>query len=117
MSPSKSRAAPEPPSSYQRIYAVAREVPEGKVATYGQIAALAGLPGHARQVGYALHSLPDGSDVPWQRIINARGEVSPRSERGYEHYQRHLLEEEGVVFDSRGRVSLEIYRWQPDGED
>jgi len=86
------------------------------VATYGQIAALAGLPGHARQVGYALHSLPKGEDVPWQRVINARGEVSPRSDGGSEHFQRHLLEEEGVVFNDRGRVRLELARWEPEDE-
>lgn len=100
--------------SYARIYAVVAAIPEGKVATYGQVAALAGLPGHARQVGYALHALPDGSDLPWQRVINARGEVSPRSGPGWvEGYQRHLLEEEGVRFDERGRVDLERFRWEP----
>lgn len=88
-------------------------IPPGRVATYGQIAALAGIPRHARQVGYALHALPEGSQVPWHRVINARGEVSPRSEQGYEHYQRHLLEEEGVAFDSRGRVELGRFRWDP----
>ncbi len=101
-------------SSYQRIYDVVRRIPEGRVATYGQVAALAGLPGHARQVGYALHALPEGSDVPWQRVINARGEVSQRSGPGWEEgYQRHLLEEEGVVFDLRGRVDLKRFRWRP----
>ncbi len=100
-------------SSYQIIWEVVRRIPPGQVATYGQIAALAGLAGHARQVGYAMHALPEASDVPWQRVINARGEVSPRSERGAEHYQRHLLEDEGVVFDDRGRVSLATYRWEP----
>ncbi len=88
-------------------------IPYGRVATYGQIAALAGFPGQARQVGYALHSLPEGSEVPWQRVINARGEVSLRSEAGWEHYQRHLLEEEGVVFKDSGRVDLDRYRWEP----
>ena len=83
--------------------------------TYGQIAALAGLSGRARQVGYALHALPDGSDVPWQRVINAKGEVSPRSHPGWENYQRHLLEEEGVEFDGRGRIDLDHFRWDPDG--
>ena len=80
--------------SYERIYAVVRRIPRGRVATYGQVAAVTGLPGRARQVGYALHALPHGSDVPWQRVINAKGEVSPRSEPGYENYQRHLLEED-----------------------
>jgi len=83
------------------------------VATYGQVAALAGLPGHARQVGYALHALPEASEVPWQRVINARGEVSPRAVTGWEHFQRHLLEEEGIAFDGRGRVDLGRYRWEP----
>lgn len=100
--------------AYARIYAVVREIPRGRVATYGQVAAIAGLPGHARQIGYALHSLEDGSDVPWQRVINAKGEVSPRSSGGWEGFQRHLLEEEGIEFDARGRVDLESCRWDPD---
>lgn len=98
---------------YPRIYAVVKRIPYGRVATYGQVAALAGFPGQARQVGYALHSLPEGSDVPWQRVINARGEVSLRSEAGWEHYQRHLLEEEGIVFNDSGRVDLDSSRWEP----
>ncbi len=108
---------PPASSSYERIYAVVAAIPEGKVATYGQVAALAGMPRHARQVGYALHALPEGSDVPWQRVINARGEVSERSDRdlagGAEGYQRHLLVEEGVEVDSRGRIDLRRFRWEP----
>lgn len=88
-------------------------IPPGKVATYGQVAALAGLAGHARQTGYALHALPEGSDVPWHRVINARGEVSPRAEPGRDGYQRHLLEEEGVAFNERGRVDLARFQWDP----
>lgn len=101
-------------ASYERIYDVVRRIPLGRVATYGQVAALAGLAGHARQVGYALHSLEEGSNLPWQRVINARGEVSPRSTPGWEGFQRQLLEEEGVVFSARGRIDLEHYRWDPD---
>ncbi len=101
------------PSSYERIYAVVARVPLGKVATYGQIANLAGLPGRARQVGYALHALPAGSELPWHRVINARGEVSRRAELGWEGFQRQLLEEEGAIFDSAGRVDLERCRWEP----
>lgn len=87
-------------------------IPAGRVATYGQIAALAGLPGHARQVGYALAALPDGSAVPWHRVINARGEVSRRSGgRPHALIQRTLLEEEGIAFDEDGRTDLERYRW------
>lgn len=103
-----------PSDAYERIYEVVRRIPAGKVATYGQVAAVAGLAGHARQVGYALHALEEGSDVPWQRVINARGEVSPRATPAWEGYQRHLLEEEGVAFDDRGRVDLERFRWDPD---
>ncbi len=102
-----------PTSNYDRIYDVVRRIPDGRVATYGQVAALAGLPGHARQVGYALHALKDDT-VPWHRVINAQGKVSPRSEPGYDGYQRHLLEEEGVVFTLSGRVDLKKYRWQDD---
>ena len=100
--------------SRARIWAVVRRIPPGRVATYGQVAALAGLAGGARQVGYALAALPDGSDVPWQRVVNARGEESARAEPGADHFQRHLLEEEGVRFDRRGRIDLARHRWDPD---
>ncbi|HEY0781930.1 MAG TPA: MGMT family protein [Thermoanaerobaculia bacterium] len=101
---------------YARIRAVIARIPAGRVATYGQVAALAALAGHARQVGYALRNLPESSDLPWQRVINQKGEVSPRSAPGYERYQQHLLEEEGVRFDAAGRVDLERYRWEPDDD-
>jgi methylated-DNA-protein-cysteine methyltransferase-like protein len=103
-----------PSSAYDRIYREVRRIPAGRVATYGQIAAAAGLPRHARQVGYALHVLPEASDVPWHRVVNARGEVSERSPDGLpgrEGYQRHLLGEEGVAFDASDRIDLELYRW------
>ncbi len=98
--------------TYERIYRVVRRIPKGRVATYGQVARLAGMPGHARQVGYALNALAEGSDVPWQRVVNARGEVSKRSEPGCEMIQRELLEAEGIRFDGRGRLSLSRYQWQ-----
>ncbi len=98
--------------SYERIYRVVRLIPPGKVATYGQVAELAGIPRQARQVGYALHALSEDSGVPWQRVINTRGEVSLRAEPGVEGLQRAVLEQEGVVFDAKGRVSLERYRWR-----
>ncbi len=104
----------EDETAYSLIYAVVRRIPPGTVATYGQIATMAGLSGRARQVGYALHSLAEGNDVPWHRVINARGEVSPRSTPGWDSLQRHLLEEEGVDFASSGRVDLGRYRWEPD---
>ncbi len=99
--------------SYERIYATVRRVPRGKVATYGQIAALAGLPRHARQVGYALHALPPGSRVPWHRVVNAKGQISLRAELYAENVQRVLLEQERVVFNERGQISLERFQWRP----
>jgi methylated-DNA-protein-cysteine methyltransferase-like protein len=74
------------------------------VASYGQIAELAGLEGHARQVGYALHALPADSGVPWHRVVNAKGEISPRSAGDSHELQRMLLEAEGVEFDEKGRI-------------
>ena len=100
-------------NSYQRIYAVVRRIPEGRVATYGQVASLAGLAGHARQVGYALHALPDGTAVPWHRVVNANGGISLRSMPGGELVQRGLLEREGIRLDPRGRVPLARVRWLP----
>ena len=99
--------------AYARIHALVRRIPRGRVATYGQLAALAGLGGHARQVGYALHALGPGSNVPWQRVVNARGEVSPRRMPGCDALQRVLLEREGVVFNARGRIDLARQGWRP----
>lgn len=102
------------PSRYERIYAVVADIPYGRVATYGQVAALAGLAGQARLVGYALHALPDGSELPWHRVVNARGAVSPRREPGpAAASQRHELELEGIGFDKRGRLDLARHRWEP----
>ena len=98
--------------TYERIYRVVRRIPKGRIATYGQVARLAGMPGHARQVGYALNALAEDSGVPWHRVVNARGEVSRRSESGYEIIQRELLEAEGVRFDGRGRLSLSRCQWR-----
>ena len=99
----------------EKIYAVIRRIPSGKVATYGQVAALAGLPRRARLVGQALRSTPEGLSLPWQRVINAGGQISARGGIGWEEgLQRHLLEEEGVVFDQRGRIDLERFGWDPD---
>lgn len=90
-----------------------RKVPRGYVATYGQIAELAGLEGHARQVGYALHNLPAKSNVPWHRVVNAKGEISARTGGDSHELQRLLLEAEGVEFDAKGRMDLKRYRWEP----
>ena len=98
---------------YPRIYAVVKRIPKGRVATYGQIASLAGISGHARLIGYALNSLSPENDVPWHRVINAKGQVSMRSEPGLENDQRSLLEAEGVLFDADGKVSLRRFCWRP----
>ena len=99
-------------STYPRYYDVVRRIPPGRVATYGQVAAEAGLPGRARQVGYAMAALPNGSDVPWHRVVNARGEVSRRSGgTAFEQIQRVLLEAEGVRFSAHGRIDLSQFRW------
>ena len=100
---------------YQRIYSVVRRIPSGRVATYGQIAELAGIPGHARQVGYALHALPEGSAVPWHRVLNSRGTLSLRRDSSGEISQRLRLEQEGVRFNAGGRIALERLRWRPSG--
>ena len=101
------------PSSYRDIYDVVARIPSGKVATYGQVARLAGLPRSARFVGYALSALTDRS-VPWHLVVNARGEISERSD-GEEggQIQRLRLEREGVVFDPHGRIDLGRYQWRP----
>jgi len=101
---------------HELIYEVVRQIPYGKVATYGQVAMLAGLPGHARLAGYALYNLPRKyvDTVPWQRVINAQGRVSYSNARhGNDHLQRELLEKEGVVFSASGRVDLSAYGWKP----
>lgn len=110
-------ASPMPPerdSTHTRILAVVRRIPSGRVATYGQVAQLAGLPRHARLVGYALAALPSATAVPWHRVLNARGEVSLRREGiGPSVQQRLLLEREGVRFDAAGRVPLTVHGWRP----
>ena len=93
----ETRSFPNKPhysGAYERIYAVVRQIPRGKIASYGQVAELAGLEGHARQVGYALHATPDAIDIPWQRVVNAKGEISSRSDPLMEGVQQSLLEAE-----------------------
>jgi methylated-DNA-protein-cysteine methyltransferase-like protein len=109
----RKRAAARLDSSRTRIYDVVRRVPRGKVATYGQIATIAGLDGQARQVGYAMAAIGRASAVPWQRVINAQGRISMRGEGpAGSIIQQQLLEREGVIFDG-GRVDLERFGWKP----
>lgn len=99
---------------YESYYAVVRTIPTGKVMTYGDVAVYAGRPRQARRVGYALAAVNDPS-VPWWRVINARGEISPRSADGLsEEIQRELLESEGVSFDLERRVDLRRFRYLPE---
>lgn len=98
---------------YRAIYRTVKRIPKGKIATYGQVASLAGVPGAARQVGYALHALKKGNSVPWHRVVNARGAISKRSLGwGAEVDQRLLLEAEGVKFDAVGRIQLARFQWR-----
>ena len=100
------------PTLYQQIHEIIRLIPSGKVATYGQIAEIVGVCS-ARMVGYAASSIPLNSDIPWQRVINYKGEISLRSSgSGGELVQQKLLESEGVKFDQSGRTDLEQYRWE-----
>jgi methylated-DNA-protein-cysteine methyltransferase related protein len=101
--------------TYDQIHSIVRLIPRGRVATYGQIADLAGISGQPRRVGYALSALPDGTSIPWQRVVNAKGEISLRTHSGSESLQRKLLRAEGVVFDRKGRISMERFQWRARG--
>ncbi|MBN1641831.1 MAG: MGMT family protein [Anaerolineae bacterium] len=97
---------------FERIYHVVRMIPAGQVATYGQIAAIVDDPRGARTVGWALSVLREGTDVPWHRVINARGKISLPGMGGEQPLQRQLLERESVVFGAGGVVDLRIYQWE-----
>lgn len=104
-------------TTYDLIYAVVRKIPRGQVATYGQVAELAGLVGKPRLVGYALYRVTDADQIPWHRVINAKGEVSRSPHRnGTDDLQQSLLEDEGIEFDARGKIDLNRYRWRADVE-
>lgn len=98
-------------SVYEKIYMQVKCVPDGKVATYGQIARLVGGCA-ARQVGYAMAALSDGAGVPWHRIVNHKGEISLRRGSDGHRLQRILLEAEGVVFSWDGKIDLGAYLWR-----
>ncbi|WP_163123109.1 MGMT family protein [Acinetobacter portensis] len=97
----------------REFYGIIQLIPQGKVATYGQIAKLAGLPKHARHVGFALKNMADDSVVPWHRVINSQGKISLSKEDGFgENIQAIKLQSEGVVVID-GRVNLKRYQWNP----
>ena len=102
----------KPDEALELIYSLIASIPRGRVASYGQIAAMAGLPRHARLVGRALRELPDDIDLPWHRVVNHAGAISARNSPASERDQRRLLEAEGVRF--RGaRVEMGRHRWEP----
>ena len=96
---------------YHRVYKVVRRIPRGRVATYGVVARLAGHPGAARTVGWALAALPGDADVPWWRVINAAGRISLGGRDHGAMLQRALLLREGVKFAPGGGVSLTAFGW------
>jgi len=129
MTGQRRRAAPAPPrrsrrlresplpatsGTYPRVYAVVMRIPRGRVATYGQVAAEAGLPHAPRVAGYALHALPAGSPLPWHRVVAAGGRLSlGRLDPSGALTQRMRLEHEGVRFDARGCVDMTRHQWRP----
>jgi methylated-DNA-protein-cysteine methyltransferase-like protein len=98
-------------SFFERVYQVVRQIPSGRVATYGQIARLLGEPHAARTVGWAMRASTDPT-VPWHRVLNAQGRISAAERRREGRLQRALLEDEGIHFDDRGRVDLGVYQWE-----
>ena len=95
---------------FEQVYTAVQQIPRGKVATYGQVALWLGWPRGARTVGWALRALRPGNNVPWHRVVNAKGRSSLASESA--DLQRARLEEEGVAFDETGRLDLATYQWK-----
>ena len=93
----------------EKIYEVVKNIPEGKVATYGQVAFLAGNPRWSRVVGYALHNNPEPFVIPCHRVVNREGRLAPAFAFGGDKIQRELLESEGIVFEPDGSIDLEKY--------
>ncbi len=96
---------------FGRVYRLVRQTPPGKVTSYGAIARMLGYPRAARTVGWALHSLPEDSDVPWQRVINSQGRISTSCREHSASLQRTLLEAEGIKFDEHGYVDWDHFGW------
>ena len=102
-------------STFEKIYTIVKRISPGKVATYGQIAALVGPGLPARIIGYALHGLPEKTDIPWHRVINRMGKISfSPSRNNHDALQKHLLEQEGVLFNSEDKIDFDKYLWHPD---
>lgn len=99
-------------TTFERIYEVVRQIPYGRVASYGQVAAMAGNPRWARVVGYALHVNPEPGVIPCHRVVMADGRPAPGFAFGGPDVQRAMLEAEGVGFTAEGTVDMAAYRWQ-----
>lgn len=102
---------------YEAVYALVRRIPRGRVMTYGQIATILGAPRAARAVGYAMRASGRHQNVPWQRVINSKGQISARSEVERPIIQKMLLESEDIAFDENESCDLERYRWEPKNPD
>ena len=99
-------------SFHQRVIEIIKKIPKGKVASYGQIAAMAGSPRAARQVVRALHTSSRKEKLPWHRVVNSKGQISLKKGFGYEE-QKELLESEGVTFTLNGSIDFDYYLWEP----
>ncbi len=95
-----------------KLLATVRRIPKGKVATYGQIAKLSGLPRNARQVGTVLKNLPEDSNVPWHRVVNSQGKISDRGDGVFVGLQRQMLEAEGIDFSNNDKLDLTMHQWK-----
>lgn len=99
---------------FESVYEVVKQIPEGKIATYGQIAKILGQPRKAKIVGWALHANPYKGVVPCHRVVNRYGELSEEFVFGGKDVQRKLLENEGIIFDESGTINLQKYLWKPE---
>ena len=100
-------------NTFEKIYEQVKKIPEGKVATYGQIAIMAGNPRWSQIVGYALHSNPEPGVIPCHRVVNKEGKLAKAFAFGGENVQRDMLEKEGVIFLDKDTVDLEKCRFAP----
>lgn len=113
----KKAADTAPENFYEAVYRLVRKIPKGRVMTYGQIATILGAPRAARAVGYAMKAVKDGDRIPWQRVINRHGQISPRGTAEGAILQKLMLETEGVRFDANEACDLKRYQWEPRNPD
>ncbi|HPQ47506.1 MAG TPA: methylated-DNA--[protein]-cysteine S-methyltransferase [Clostridia bacterium] len=97
----------------ERIYRLAAMIPEGKVATYGQLAAMAGFPRMARAAGSAMKNAPADLDIPCHRVVSQSGDLAPSHVFESREHQRRMLESEGVIFKPNGKINMQLSRWKP----